>query len=122
VFDARSNPVSAVPGLTPASPVMIDGPALVTVVPPRTTNVDAEPKGTAVAELTFAPLESEPFGFCGPIIEFESRGPDGTFDSHAANRNMASAIDSTTIGFIVSLVNMSERTFAFFMDPPHYQR
>jgi len=41
------NPVIAVPGLTPKSPLRIDSSALVTVVAANTANVDALPRGTA---------------------------------------------------------------------------
>src|SRR5712664_1484962 len=40
-------PVTAVPGLTPKSPVMIVGPVLVTVEAPRTAKLCAEPSGGA---------------------------------------------------------------------------
>src|SRR3990170_1725497 len=41
---ARLKPVSAVPGLTPTSPVTRDGPVLVTVEAPRTAKVLAAPR------------------------------------------------------------------------------
>src|SRR5207248_10714265 len=40
------NPVTAVPGLTPRSPVTEVGPVLVTVEPPSTTNLSAAPSAT----------------------------------------------------------------------------
>jgi hypothetical protein len=43
------NPVMAVPGLTPRSPFMTEGPVFVTVVAPRTQNDAAVPTLTACA-------------------------------------------------------------------------
>ena len=40
------NPVTAVPGLTPRSPLMVLGPVLVTVVPARTAKLPAVPRPT----------------------------------------------------------------------------
>src|ERR1700719_5344068 len=40
------NPVTALPGVKPRSPEMRVGPVLVTVLPPRTANVDAVPRAT----------------------------------------------------------------------------
>jgi hypothetical protein len=40
------NPVTAVPGLTPRSPLMALGPVLVTVVPARTAKLPAVPRPT----------------------------------------------------------------------------
>ena len=40
------NPVTAVPGLTPRSPLMLLGPVLVTVVPARTAKLAAVPRST----------------------------------------------------------------------------
>src|ERR1700722_6426234 len=46
------NPVTAVPGLTPRSPLMLLGPVLVTVVPARTAKLPAVPRPTgAVAAM-----------------------------------------------------------------------
>src|SRR3972149_3345074 len=96
---AGSKPVSAVPGLTPTSPVMSDAPSLVTVVAPRTANVDAVPKGTDddVAVDLFRP--------CGPPNMFGSPWLDGAFDSHAANRNATEAIDERTTARVPNRVN-----------------
>ena len=41
------NPVIAVPGLTPRSPLITDGPVFVTVWPPRTPKLSAVPSPTA---------------------------------------------------------------------------
>src|SRR5579859_4064660 len=45
------NPVTAVPGLTPRSPVITLGPVLVTVLPARTANDDAVPRLTGAGWL-----------------------------------------------------------------------
>ncbi len=45
------NPVTAVPGLTPRSPEIADGPVLVTCWPASTAKLAAVPSGTAVAAL-----------------------------------------------------------------------
>ena len=43
------NPVTAVPGLTPRSPLIDEGPVLVTVEPASTAKLEAVPRPTAVA-------------------------------------------------------------------------
>jgi len=42
-------PVTALPGLTPRSPVTMVGPVLVTIEPPKTAKLVATPRGGAVA-------------------------------------------------------------------------
>lgn len=46
-------PVTAVPGLTPRSPVTMVGPELVTVEPASTAKVAADPSGTAWPTIAF---------------------------------------------------------------------
>src|ERR1700691_2222969 len=46
------NPVTAVPGLTPRSPLMLLGPVLVTVVPARTAKLPAVPSPTGAVAAT----------------------------------------------------------------------
>src|SRR3972149_3257200 len=41
------NPVTALPGLTPRSPVTVVAPVLVTVAPARTAKLAADPRATA---------------------------------------------------------------------------
>jgi hypothetical protein len=53
-------PVTAVPGLTPKSPVMIVGPVLVTVEAPRTAKPCAEPSGGADCAQARLPIFNMP--------------------------------------------------------------
>src|SRR6185503_5170136 len=50
------NPVTAVPGLSPRSPLTMLKPVLVTVEPPRTANVAADPSTTGGRPAAVAPV------------------------------------------------------------------
>ena len=63
------NPVTAVPGLTPRSPRIVDGPVFVTVVPARTAKRKI---GTLAALCTKATYAAEPvsvsISHCAPTV------------------------------------------------------
>jgi hypothetical protein len=109
-------PVIAVPGLTPKFPFKRDGPAFVTVVAPRTVNVDTEPKGTVTLDVFIRDL----FRFCNPVGVFASRSLDGELFSHAVKRNATSRDDVMMPTRMARCARERVRTAVLFMNPPKY--
>src|ERR1041385_287591 len=69
------NPVTAVPGLSPRSPLTVDAPVLVTVEAARTTNVPADPRAMGACPAAVAAVVKLQTKLAASALPARSLGP-----------------------------------------------